>query len=135
MASHTDTLGQNQSRSTIEIVQDILNNIGELIRSEIRLAKTELKEEAAQAGKAGGLFAAAGLVAFYGGAALVAACIIALAMVMPLWFAALIMAIVLVIAAGILFATAREKWKAIKPPERTLETLKDDVKWVKQRTT
>ena len=38
-------------RSVPEVLQDIVGNLQEIVRSEFRLAKTELKEEASRAAK------------------------------------------------------------------------------------
>ena len=38
-------------RSIPEVLQDIVGNLQEIIRSEFRLAKTELKEDASRAAK------------------------------------------------------------------------------------
>ena len=48
-------------RSVPEVLQDIVSNLQEIIRSEFLLAKTELKEEAKQAAKPATTFGA-GLV-------------------------------------------------------------------------
>ena len=52
--------GEN-SRSIPDVLQDILTNVQAIIRSEVRLAKTEVTEEATRAGRAAGV-AAAGVV-------------------------------------------------------------------------
>jgi uncharacterized membrane protein YqjE len=133
MGDGIQTVSQTEHRSTGEIVQDILNNIGELVRSEIVLAKTEVRDEAKKASKAGGLFAAAGLLAFYGMAAWIATCMILIAMVTPLWFAVFIMGVVLFVASGIVLVAAVQKWRELRPPERTIQTVKEDVQWAKQQ--
>ena len=38
-------------RSVPEVVQDIIGNLQEILRSEFQLAKTEIKEDAAEAAK------------------------------------------------------------------------------------
>ena len=134
MANGIHTTAPGEVRSSGEIARDILNSAGELIRSEIRLAKIELKTEAKHAGWAGGLYAAGGVLAFYGGAAWVATCIILLAMALPLWFAAFIMGVILFGAACIVLLAARQKWSQVRPPAETMATLKEDAQWLKHRT-
>ena len=59
----------------------------------------------------------------------------ALGNVMDLSWAALITAVVLGIIAGVLFVMGRNKLKQVNPkPEQTVETLKEDVQWAKNRT-
>jgi hypothetical protein len=45
------------SRSIPDVLQDILANLQGMVRSEIRLAKAELTDEVAKAGRAAGLMA------------------------------------------------------------------------------
>jgi uncharacterized membrane protein YqjE len=128
-------MNETGQRSTSEIVQNILNNIQEIIRSEVRLAKAEMKEEAAKAGKAAGLMGGAGILALYGLGALIVATLAALATVMPVWGAALIMTFLLFMAAGILYAWGRGRLRDVHPAQKTKRTLEDDVQWVKHRMT
>src|SRR5213075_908 len=114
--------------------QEIIGDVQEIIRSEIRLAKTELKEEGSKAGMAGGLFAAAGLMAFFGFALLEAMCVVLLAMLMPLWIAFLVMAAISLIAGLILFFAGKERWKNVHPVQKTVTSLKEDVEWAKSQT-
>jgi hypothetical protein len=52
-----DTNGAPSERSIRTLIQEIIGDVQEIIRSEIRLAKTELKDDTTKARKAGGLFA------------------------------------------------------------------------------
>jgi len=131
MADHT--IGE---RSAGEIMQDVVRDVGEVVRGEVRLARAEMSEKARQAGKAGGFFGGAAVCGLMAVAAMVAAAIAGLALVMPLWLAALIMGVLLACIGGAMFAGGRAKMKEIQPvPERTVQTIKDDVQWAKQRTT
>jgi hypothetical protein len=131
MADHT--IGE---RSAGEIMQDVVRDVGEVVRGEVRLARAEMSEKARQAGKAGGFFGGAAVCGLMAVAAMVAAAIAGLALVMPLWLAALIMGVLLACIAGAMFAGGRAKMKEIQPvPERTVQTIKDDVQWAKHRTT
>ena len=44
-----------EDRSFSDVVQDILRNVQEIVRSEVRLAKTEIREEAVKAKILGGI--------------------------------------------------------------------------------
>jgi hypothetical protein len=106
-----------------------------VVRGEVRLAKAEFSEKAAKAGKAAGLFGGAAVCGLMGAAALVAAAIAALAMAVPLWVSAGIVGLVLLALAGLFYAGGRSKINNVTPvPERTVETLKDDVEWAKHPT-
>jgi len=118
-----------------EMALNILHDVGRIVQSEIRLAKTELGEKASRAGKAAGLLAAAGVIGLLAGACLVTTCIAALALVIPIWLAALIMGVLLGLAATVAFAVGRGRIRHIDPtPHQTVQTLEDNIKWAKQRT-
>jgi len=123
-------------RSAGDIVQDVVRDVGDIVRGEIRLARAEISEKAGKAGKAGGLFGGAAVCGLFAGACLVTACIAALALAMPLWLAAALMFVLLACAGGAFYAGARSRLKQIDPvPERTVQTAKDTVQWAKHRTT
>jgi len=127
------TIGQE---STGEIVQNVMRDVGEVVRGEVRLAKAEFSEKASKAGKAGGFFGAAALCGVMGFACLVLAAVAALALVMPVWGASLIVCVVLLIIAGGAYFSGKSKMKEVTPvPEKTVQTIKDDIEWAKHRTT
>jgi hypothetical protein len=58
----------------------------------------------------------------------------ALDQVMPIGWAAVITAVVLGIVAAVLFVLGRKQFRQVNPkPEQTVETLKEDVQWAKNR--
>jgi membrane protein implicated in regulation of membrane protease activity len=59
----------------------------------------------------------------------------ALTLVMPNWAAALIVGAALAVAAAVLLTAGVKQFKQIHPtPERTVETIKENVEWAKQHT-
>lgn len=123
---------QNTYRSTGEIVQAVVRDFGDVVRAEVRLARAELSEKAGRAGKAAGSLGAAAVTGLLGGMCLVATCIAGLATAMPLWLASFIMTVALLIAAGSLYAVGRSKLREVNPtPERTVQSVKDDIEWAK----
>src|ERR1700757_3295764 len=82
-------------RSAGDILQSVLAGVGQIVRGELRLARAEIREKVAKAGKAGGLLGGAAFCGLFAGACLVAACIAALALVMALWLSALVTAFLL----------------------------------------
>ncbi len=69
--------------------------MSQLVRDELRLAQLEVSGKAKKAGLGVGMFGVAGLLALYGVGALIATAILALAVAMDAWLAALIVAVVL----------------------------------------
>ncbi|GAA3104969.1 phage holin family protein [Streptosporangium carneum] len=121
--------------STAELIRQMSEEVSRLVRDELRLAKLELAEKGRHAGIGAGLFGGAGVVALFGGGSLVAAVILLLALAMPAWAAAAIVGVVLLIVAAALgFLGKRQVSEAVPPaPERTIESLKEDIDVVKER--
>jgi uncharacterized membrane protein YqjE len=91
------------NRSISGILQDIIHNIQEIVRSEVRLAKRELLDEVANARSAWLLLVVGGLSAIFAVLFLLLVGVYALSTVMPKWAAASIVAGALaMIAAGTL---------------------------------
>jgi uncharacterized membrane protein YqjE len=127
--------GGPDGRSLGGIVQDILLDIQNVLRAELRLARVEVAEKARRAASAGGLLGGALVAALLGAGSLVAAVIAALALVLPVWAAALIVTALLLGGAGLCYALGRARLRHLNPvPERTVRTVKDDIEWVKQRS-
>jgi len=124
-----------RERSISDVVQDIIRNIQEMLRSEVRLAKTELREEAAKAKSAGILLGGGAVSAFFAIFFLLLMTVYALTRVMPDWSAALIVAGLMAIVAGLMLSAGMKRFKQVHPtPERTVENIKENVEWVKQKT-
>jgi hypothetical protein len=67
--------------------------------------------------------------------ALTACLILLLALAIPAWVAALIVAAIWGVLAGVLAMQGRDRIKRGTPPvpEQTIETVKEDVQWLKNR--
>ncbi|MFF3823290.1 phage holin family protein [Streptomyces griseus] len=117
------------------LVSRASQQISELVREEMRLARSEMTEKGKRFGKGGGLFGAAGIVGILAAQALVATCIAALALALPLWAAALIVTVVLAAVAGMAaLAGKKQVARAGTPaPEQTINSVKADVAEVKER--
>jgi len=124
-----------RERSISDVVQDIIRNIQEMLRSEVRLAKTELREEAVKAKAAGALLGGGAVSAFFAIFFLLLMTVYALTRVMPDWAAALTVAAFTAIVAGLMLTAGLKRFKQVHPtPERTVENIKESVEWVKQKT-
>ena len=125
-----------EDASSAQLVSRLTQQSTELIRSELRLAQAEMTEKAKHAGVGAGLFGGAGLVALYGVGALVATAILALALVLPAWLAALIVTVVLFAVAGIVALVGRKQVSQATPaaPEQAIDGVKRDIATVKGGT-
>jgi uncharacterized membrane protein YqjE len=119
-------------RSFPEVLQDIVGNLQEIVRSEFRLAKTELKEEAAKAAKPAATFGVGLVFGFYGIGFLLLASVYGLSMVMAGWLAALLVGAILAIVAIALMSSSGKKLKRVNPtPDKTIQSLEENVQWAK----
>jgi len=123
-------------RSVGELLGDLMHETTTLVRQEITLAKNEMTQKAAKAGKDAAALAIGGAVAYAGLLAIVAAVILLLvhANVTP-WVAALLVGIIVVVIGG---AMVMKGLRALKhsdmAPRKTMETLKEDAQWAKNQT-
>jgi len=116
-------------RPTSAILQDMVRDVGEMVRSELRLAKAEMTDKAKQAGKGAGLLGGAAACALFAGACLVAFCVWALALAMPWGVAALIMAVLLACVGGAMYAGGRGKLRQVDPaPRQAIEAAKEPIR-------
>ena len=117
-----------------ELVGRLSEQVSHLVRDELRLALAELKQKGKRAGIGAGLTGAAGVISLYGLAVLVAAVIAALALVLPVWAAALIVGGVLLLLAGALALAGIGQVKRGTPPtpDQAIASTKRDVETVKE---
>ena len=115
------------------LVHDLTQQVSTLVRDELRLAQAELTRKGKRAGVGIGLFSAAGMLGYFGLAALITTAILALALVLPAWLAALIVAVLLFVGAGIAAMVGKSNVQQATPPvpEEAIEGLKEDVATVK----
>jgi phosphotransferase system glucose/maltose/N-acetylglucosamine-specific IIC component len=122
-------------RSFPDLFQDIIRNVQEIVRSEIRLAKAEMAESAATAKRAAVTLGAGVAIGLFAGGFLLLSVVYALALVVPVWAAALIVGGVLSLVASATITAAIKQFEIARPPlERTVETFKENVEWVRQHT-
>ena len=115
------------------LVHQLSEQTSALVRSEVELAKAELAEKGKNAGIGIGLFSAAGLLGFFGAAVMITTVILALALVLPAWAAALIVAVLLFVGAGGAALVGKNKVQEATPPtpERAMEGVPKDVATLK----
>jgi hypothetical protein len=124
--------GAASAASTVELLGQLVKQSGELVKKEVALAKAEVLVDLKREIKVAEGFGAAAICALCGLNLLFVAVVFALAHVLPGWVAALIVAGVVLAAGGI---SAWMGWgkRVTHPLERTQKTLKEDVRWAKER--
>jgi hypothetical protein len=123
-------------RSLGDLFSDLTGQIVTLVRQEITLARTELGQTATKVGKDIGFLAVGGMVIYAGFLALLATIVIVLGTIgLPWWLSALIVGLVV---SGIGYFLIRRGLDALKKqnfaPQKTIDTLKEDVEWAKEQT-
>jgi len=122
-------------RSVPEVLQDIIGNVQEILRSEVQLAKTELKEEAAEAATPIITMGVGLLLAAYAVGLLLLAAVYGLAMIMAMWSAALLVGAVVAIVAVLLINSGVGGLKRINvKSERLIASLQENMRWVKRQS-
>jgi uncharacterized membrane protein YqjE len=122
-------------RSLADVLQDIIRDVQEIVRSEVRLAKTELREEVAKAKVAAGLLAAAVITAVFAVFFVLLAVVYALMLVMASWAAALLVGVGLAVLATVVAMAGVSRLKQVQAtPARAVDSMKENVEWVKQQT-
>jgi uncharacterized membrane protein YqjE len=117
-----------RERSLADVLQDIIANVQDIVRSELRLASVEIRQELAKAASAGKVAAAGGVLALFAFAFLLLAAVYGLALVMPPWMAALTVAIVLAVAGSILVSAGSKRLKLIHlKPEKTVASIRETL--------
>ncbi len=121
-----------EERSLGELLGNLTGDLTDLMRSELELARVEIKEEAVKAGKGAGLLGGAALAAYLAITLLAFAAAWGLAEVVDAGWAFLIVGVVVGLIAAALALKGRERINAVDPvPEQTVETLKEDAQWAR----
>jgi len=128
--------GDLRDQPISEVVKTLSEETSTLIRQELNLAKAELGQKAKSAGVGLGMFGTAYVFLRLTIATGTAAAILALAIPLPAWAAALIVTVVWAVIALVLILFGRRQLKRALPPvpQQTIETVKEDVEWLKSRT-
>lgn len=131
----TDGAGQQPEGSIAGLLQEIVGNVQGIIRSEVRLVKAEVKEDATSMGKAAGMLVAGGVLGIYALGILLLFLVYVLEGPVPDWAAALIVGLLVAAIAGILVKIGLDRVKRVNPaPDKTIDSVKEDIQWVKQQT-
>jgi uncharacterized protein (DUF2062 family) len=122
-------------RSISEILQDVFRNLQSIVRSEVQLAKTELRDEIVKAKSAAPGLAVGAVSGLFCLFFLLLAIMYALALVVPTWAAALILAAILgATTTATLHASLKQLKKVHPVPTKTVESMKENAEWARQQT-
>ena len=123
-----------EDRSFSDVFQDILHNVQDIVRSEVRLAKTEIREEVGEAKSAAVMLGGGALTAIFALLFFLLTLVYALALGHAELGRRTDSGAALAVIATLMLITGRRRFKQIHPtPERTVETIKENVEWAKQQ--
>jgi len=128
MTTHTE-----QQQPVGQLVSQLSEQVSTLVRDELTLARMEMVEKGKRAGAGAGLLGGAGVIALYGLGALFVTIGALLALVLPVWAAALIVTVLLFAVAGVAALIGKNQVKRAVPPEpeEAMASGKRDVETVK----
>jgi len=124
-------LPSNDERSLFTLIGELPDRVSNLVRAEIDQIKAELSYKAKHFGIGAGLIAAAAFVGIFLLGTLITTGILALALVLPAWAAALIVSGVLLLIILILVGIAALNFKRGNEPLESIESLRRDLDMVK----
>ncbi|UCR88180.1 phage holin family protein [Mycetocola spongiae] len=124
-------MSDSSKRSLIALIADLPGQISALVKAEIEQAKVKAIHLGKNAGM-GAVFVAVALIfVFFAVGTLVAVIILALALVMPAWLAALIVFVLFILLAAVFGYIALRYFKRLSEEQGPIEGLQKDFRAVK----
>jgi len=116
------------------VFADLADDLGKLFRLELALLRLELTEKAHRLSRGLTAVAIAGFLALSAWLVLLAAAVLGLSTILRPWLAALSVGVAALFIAGVLFFLGKRWLDAQKlVPRRTLNTLRENGVWIKNR--
>ncbi len=132
--STPDSAQPRDDRSLGQIVGDVAQDLSTLVRQELDLAKTEVKQEAGRAGKGVGMLGGAGVAGHLALIFLSLCAMFVLNNAMPLELSALVVTAFWAIVAAVLARSGKKALDRTNPAlPQTQRSLKEDAAWVRQQ--
>jgi hypothetical protein len=133
----SSTEQEKASESTAELVKNLSRDVSDLVRQEIALARAEMMQKGRKAGRGAGMLSGAAVLGLAAVGGSMATLILLLDLVLPTWLAALIVTAAYAAVAAVLGLRGKQEISEAGPPtpERTVESVKEDVQWAKTRAT
>jgi hypothetical protein len=121
-----------QERTLGQLVAEATQDVTEIMRGEIALAKAELKVDIKNGAIGGGLFGAAGYLGFLASILLtIAAAYGLVAAGLRPWLAFLVLAVALLLIAALLALIGRSRISKVGPPQRAIRSARETIAAVK----
>jgi uncharacterized membrane protein YqjE len=121
-------------KSLGELMSSLTEDFSALVTTHVELAKVEIKEEVAKAGKGAGLIGGGALAALLALVMLSFAAAWGLSEIVPEGVAFLIVGLVWAAIAGVMAVIGRQRLAQTKGPEQTVQEVKEDAQWIRRQT-
>ena len=122
----------NAERSVSTVVQEIVHNLQDIVRAEVRLARAEIGEDARRVAWSVAWIAGGAVIGLSATMFVLWTLAYLLAMAMPMWAATLVVAVAMAAIAGGLILGGLHRLKQVRPiPERTVESMRENIAWIK----
>ena len=127
---------ETREPSIAEVIKNAIRDAQDLVRSEIALAKAEVRQETRRLSVGAGLLAGAALAAMIAVVFLMTTIALAIAYLAawPVWSGFGIVTVLMAIAAGVLGPIGKRRLTAARHMPRTRDTLKENIEWMRTRT-
>lgn len=129
----TPAQAKADSTSLGDLLGEVTRDLSTLLRQEVELAKAELRQTAARAGKGAGTLAGAGVAGHFVLLFLSLALWYALGGLIGLGWSAVVVAVLWAIVAAILASRGRKELKSVRGLPRTAETIQEIPETLKPR--
>ena len=124
----------NDDASLVELISQLGEQAGTLVKQEAALMQAELVEKASIAGKNVGFLAVGGFIGYAGLLFILAGVVAILSYVVPLWLSAMIVGTALAIASYLMVSSALGEMKKTNwAPRESIESIKEDAEWLKKQ--
>ncbi|MCR6631080.1 MAG: phage holin family protein [Magnetospirillum sp.] len=121
-------------RPLTSLFNKLTQDTASLFHQEIRLARAELSDKARQAGRGATEIAIGGVLLLLALGALTAAGILALALVVQPWLAALIVGVAVGLVGVVVLVRGLDNVRTNNlTPRRTMDSLRDNTRWAKEQ--
>jgi len=122
-------------RPISSILQEIGTHLTEIVRSEVRLARAEIRQDATHLAKASLFLVVSAVFGLFAFGLFLLAAVYALQQTWPPWASALSVGCGVGILATIFLLIGRKRMKlASLRPDKTIQSLEDNVTWLKKQT-
>jgi hypothetical protein len=120
-----------------QLASQLSDQVSRLVRDELALAQTETKTKAKKLGAGVGMFGASAVFGYFAVGVLIAAAVLGLATAVDAWLAALIVAGVLLLVAGMVALMGKKNVSQGSPPvpSEAIDSVHADVDAVREAVT